>query len=435
MTRKRIQLGLIHVAVAMTLVPINSTLNRVMIKELALSATLVAVLASLPYFFSPIQVAIGSFADAHPLRGYRRSPYVLAGLLLCAVGVAFAPQAAFLMAENLPLGIVAGLLTFGAWGMGFNLASVSYFSLIAELFGERQRGRTIAVMWVMMIISIILTALVLSQMVEPYTPAGLERAFGVVAVAALGLGVLGLLGLEPRFTLASAGRQEYPWGTLVRFAWQNRQVRLFFVYLVILLAALLGQDILLEPFGAEAFGLSVRQTTRITSLWGACTLAAMVLAGALEARLPKRRVAIVGGWGALFGFATIVVSGSLHNTAIFYSGVVLLGLGTGLSTIANLSLMMDMTAAGKVGLFMGIWGMANAFSRLSGSVLGGALRDAVARLSGLPLLSYQVVFAIMAAIIFISLLLLRAVDVSAFRRQAEGEIPLAERAALVSDLG
>ena len=58
---KRIQLGLIHLAVAMTLVPINSTLNRVMIKELAFSASMVAVLASLPYLLSPIQVFIGSF--------------------------------------------------------------------------------------------------------------------------------------------------------------------------------------------------------------------------------------------------------------------------------------------------------------------------------------------------------------------------------------
>jgi Ca2+/Na+ antiporter len=61
---------LIHVAVAMTLVPINSTLNRVMIKELALSATIVAILASLPYLFSPIQVAIGSYSDRHPIFGF-----------------------------------------------------------------------------------------------------------------------------------------------------------------------------------------------------------------------------------------------------------------------------------------------------------------------------------------------------------------------------
>ena len=85
MLLKRLQLGLLHVAVAMTLVPINSTLNRVMIKELAISATLVAVLASLPYLFSPVQVAIGSYSDRHPIFGLRRTPYIFAGLF-CVSG-------------------------------------------------------------------------------------------------------------------------------------------------------------------------------------------------------------------------------------------------------------------------------------------------------------------------------------------------------------
>src|SRR5574338_393338 len=97
---KRIQLGLVHVAVAMTLVPINSTLNRVMIKELALSAALVATLASLPYLFSPIQVAIGAYSDRHPILGLRRTPYILAGRLLCVLGVAVSPQVAFLLSTN-----------------------------------------------------------------------------------------------------------------------------------------------------------------------------------------------------------------------------------------------------------------------------------------------------------------------------------------------
>ena len=92
MLLKRLQLGLIHVAVAMTLVPINSTLNRVMIKELAISATLVALLASLPYLFSPIQVAIGSYSDRHPIFGLRRTPYILAGLILCVLGVVVSPR-------------------------------------------------------------------------------------------------------------------------------------------------------------------------------------------------------------------------------------------------------------------------------------------------------------------------------------------------------
>ena len=84
---KRLQLGLLHVAVAMTLVPINSTLNRVMIHELAISATLVAALASLPYLFSPLQVAIGSYSDRHPIFGLRRTPYIFLGLILCVAGV------------------------------------------------------------------------------------------------------------------------------------------------------------------------------------------------------------------------------------------------------------------------------------------------------------------------------------------------------------
>ena len=167
MLRKRIQLGLIHVAVAMTLVPINSTLNRVMIKELAISATLVAIMASLPYLLSPIQVAIGSYSDRHPILQLYRTPYILFGLLLCVAGVVIAPQIAFLIAENFWLGLLVGILAFGAWGMGYNLAAVSYLSLASELSGEQGRGRTIAVMWFMMIAGIILTAVTLSRLVDP----------------------------------------------------------------------------------------------------------------------------------------------------------------------------------------------------------------------------------------------------------------------------
>jgi BCD family chlorophyll transporter-like MFS transporter len=363
MFRERIQLGLIHVAVAMTLVPINSTLNRVMIKELAISATLVAVLASLPYLFSPIQVIIGSFSDHHPVAGFRRSPYILLGLLLCVMGVTLSPLAAFLMTTNLIAGVALGVLAFGAWGMGYNFASVSYLALASELSGERGRGRTIAVMFFMMITSIILTAIGLSRMVDPYTPEALVRAFWAVGLAALIIGLLGLLRLEKRSQGTPNREEHYSWGTLTRFILDNHQARFFFAYLVILLAALLGQDILLEPFGGEAFGLTVQQTTRITSIWGVCVLAALITAGVLEGRLPKRRVAQAGGWVALVGFVLIAASGILVGQRIFYIGVVLLGVGTGLSTVSNLSLMLDMTTAGKVGLFIGAWGMANAFSR------------------------------------------------------------------------
>src|SRR5688500_1697854 len=109
----------------MTLVLIYSTLNRVMIFDLGVSKTLFTLLAIFPYLLSPIQVAIGSFSDRHPILGYRRTPYILAGLLLCVVGVAVSPQVAILISENFAVGLVAGILAFGMWGMGYNLSAVS----------------------------------------------------------------------------------------------------------------------------------------------------------------------------------------------------------------------------------------------------------------------------------------------------------------------
>jgi BCD family chlorophyll transporter-like MFS transporter len=433
MLLKRLQLGLIHVAVAMTLVPITSTLNRVMIKELAIPATLVAVLASLPYLFSPIQVAIGAFSDKHPLLGRRRTPYIALGLLLCVAGLALSPLAAFAFERGGWAGLALSLLAFGAWGMGFNFATVAYFSLASELSGEKGRGRTLAVMFFLMILSIIVTAIGLSRMLEPYSPAVLVRAFLTVAALALILGVIGLIGLEPRAASgmgAAAPRES--WADLARALTANRQARLFFFYLILMLAAILGQDILLEPFAAQAFGMTVRETTRITSIWGVCTLICLIAAGVLEGRMGKLTIARLGAVGAMAAFAIMVLSGFAAQSGVFYLGVALLGLATGLATVSNLSLMLDMTTAGQVGLFIGAWGMANALARLAGNILGGVARDAVTQIAHDPLTGYVFVFGAEAVMLFVSLLILRKIDVSAFRRHT-GQPSVIERAALASE--
>lgn len=431
---KRFQLGLIHVAVAMTLVPINSTLNRVMIKELSISATLVAILASLPYLFAPIQVAVGSYSDRHPIFGLRRTPYILVGLILCVAGLILSPTVAFLMADNLPLGILAGILAFGAWGMGYNLSAVSYLSLASELSGEKGRGKTIATMWFMMIAAIIATAIGISRMVDPYTPEALIRAFGYVAASALTLGLLGLIKLEPRSSSSSlnTASETYSIKQMMSAITANPVARIFFVYLLLLLAAILGQDVLLEPFGAQAFGMTVTQTTRITSIWGTFVLAAILIAGALEGRVAKKSIAQAGNLSALLGFVVIVISGFMAGKDIFYMGVTILGIGTGLSTVANLSLMFDLTVPGMVGLYIGAWGFSNALSRLTGSLLAGILRDLVDQITGQALSGYLVVFSIEALMLLIAAIMLTRIDVNKFKMNVE-EPSFVEKAALASN--
>ena len=427
---KRIQLGMIHMAVAMTLVPITSTLNRVMIHELGMAATLVAIMASVPYLFSPLQVAIGSYADRHPIFGLRRTPYILLGLLLCVVGLAVSPEIALLIVKNPPLGFFCAALGFGAWGMGYNFSTVSYLSLASELSGKEGRGKTVAIMWFMMIVSVIVTAISVGKMVKDYTPEALQNAFWVVSAVSLVIGLLGLIRLESRFrdeTLMPA--ENYTLKEMLDAILKSRQMTLFFWYLTLLLIALVGQDILLEPFAAERFGMTVEQTTRITSIWGTAVLATILVAGALERRVPRKLVAQIGNIGALGGFALILLSGFTASKAVFYTGAVLLGAGTGLSTVANLALMFELTIPGYMGLFIGAWGVSNALSRLVANMMAGIVRDVVSNVLHNTMAGYLVVFGIEIAILAVTIVLLVKIDVNAFQQQVD--IPSAlERAAL-----
>jgi BCD family chlorophyll transporter-like MFS transporter len=270
-------------------------------------------------------------------------------------------------------------------------------------------------------------------LLEPYSPQALLAAFQGVAVTALVLGLIGLIRLENRSSdrsLSLGDRQ--PWNRLFQVVRETPQVTRFFWYLILMLAAILGQDVLLEPYAAEAFAMPVNATTRITALWGICFLIALGIAGALENRIAKQAMVRIGGWGAIGSFVLIAVSGLFSSLGVFYLGVVLLGIATGIATVSNLSLMLDMTVPGKVGLFIGVWGMANAVSRLFGSVLSGVVRDLINQLARDPVIGYVVVFLLMAGLLLASLALLHSIDVSAFRRQA-AEPSLIERAAATND--
>lgn len=412
---KNIRLGFLHVAIAMTFVLINSVLNRIMIHDLGILASIVAVLVVLPYILSPAQVWIGQYSDTHPIFGYRRTPYIALGTLLALTGATLAPHAALALAHDPMIGVPLALLLFGMWGVGYNLAVVAYLSLASDMSTEQQRSRTVAIMWFMMIASVIVTAIVVGRALEPYSEERLFTVFLETGGVALVLALVGLIGLEPRRTervkQSRAGQV-----AAIRAVLDNPQARIFFVYLIMMLAAILGQDILLEPFGATAFGMNVRETTQLTAIWGGATLTALLLYGAVLSRwISKKRGAMIGGSIAATGFLLIALSGMISIEALFIPGILLLGFGTGIATTTNLALMLDMTTAEQVGLFIGAWGVADALARGVGTLLGGVMRDVISHMSGSAVSGYVSVFLIEALLLGISLVLLQRIDVTAFR--------------------
>lgn len=428
---KNVRLGLLHVAVAISFVAINGVLNRIMIYDLGILATIVAGLIVLPYLFSPAQVWLGQYSDTHPLFGYRRTPYIMAGILLTMAGMVLTPFAALLMADAFMWGLMLGVVAFGSWGIGYNLAVVSYLSLASDLSEEDQRSRTIAVMWFMMILSIIISALVLGRLLEPYSEAQLIRVFAYAALVALGLAGVGLIGLEPRYTTQKTQSRESQKAALAAVM-GNPQARLFFIYLVLMLAAILGQDVLLEPFGAEAFGMSVERTTQLTALWGVMTLIALLFYGFVLSRIMSKRTgAAMGGVIAAVGLVLIATSGAVGDVVLFQAGIATLGFGTGIATSTNLALMLDMTTPEQAGLFIGAWGVADAAARGVGMMLGSVVRDVMIRFSGDAVFAYVTVFTVEAAMLFISLVLLSRVNVVVFQNE---QPTLADLVAITGDV-
>ena len=89
-----LRLSLFQVSVGMALVLLIGTLNRVMIVELDVPASLVAVMVSLPVLFAPFRALIGFRSDTHrSALGWKRVPFIWRGTMLQFGGLAIMPFA------------------------------------------------------------------------------------------------------------------------------------------------------------------------------------------------------------------------------------------------------------------------------------------------------------------------------------------------------
>lgn len=432
--RRIIQLSAIHVGVSITVVPITGTLNRVMIADLQWSALWVSLLVSLPYLLSPLQVAVGSWADHHPLAGRRRSPWIVLGGLMAAFGGYFTAHAVTYITIHPLIGPLVTLSAFLVWGLGVNIASVSYLSLVTELTDEQPgwRNRAVSIMWTAMILSTIATGIGLSLLLEPFSFEALHTSFGVVWMVSSLLVLVGASNVEPpphAFSTRghSADNPMHAYKVLAG----NPTARRFFFYLLLVLVSIHAQDVLLEPFGAEVLGMPVAQTTRLASIWGVGVFVTLTGGLPLVRRMGKKAAANLGAWITAAAFGGIIVTGITHQVSAFMVAVLVLGLGGGLMTVSNLSFMLDMTVPDAAGLYMGAWGVANFAGQALGNIASGLLRDLVLNFTGLAALGYYLVFALEMVGLLAAVWLFRFISVEAFRRDAQ--MQLADVLALAGD--
>lgn len=426
-----LKIALPKVAVGWMFALLTIDFNRVAIVEMGVAAVVVTTLLSIHYFIAPFQVIAGRIADTRPLFGYRRTPYLIGASVVASLLFLALPSVTMAMGEGSSMATGAAVVLFVLFGLCMAVMADSYHSLIAETTSKETRGGVISVVWIVMILSTIIAAVVMNAVRPEFSPEAMQNLYNLTPPIVLGAVLLGVVGVERRLSpaeltrAASRARAMAPPGnplaSAARLVATNPQARWFFIFISCSIFALFLQESLIEVLGAEVFGAGIRETTRFQPIWGGGILLGMAVMGLLSAfrRVPKKTLTLVGCAAASAGFFLLGVIALLRLEFLLLPTLFVMGMCAGVFNVGALAMMMDMTVDGATGLYMGLWGTAQAMGMGGSAVAAGALHTSLIG-SGLlaPENAYWMIFSLEAIVLLGAAAVLTRVDVNAFQRCA-----------------
>jgi len=427
-----LRLSLFQVSVGMTMVLLNGTLNRVMIVELGVPTWLVALMIALPVLFAPARALIGHRSDHHrSLLGWRRVPYIWFGTLLQFGGLAIMPFALLLLSrpDDFVAGTIGGALAFLLAGAGLHTTQTAGLALATDLAPEDTRPRVVALLYVMLLAGMLLSAFAIGGALANFEPTRLVQVIQGAAVLAMALNLTALWKQEARNrerTVSAAPRPAFNqvWREFVAVP---RHLRLL-VAVGLGAAAFAMQDVLLEPYGGEILGLGVGATTALTGLWALGTLTGFALAGRSLARGGEpHRIAGMGGVAGMAAFLMVMFAAPLEAPLLLFTGAAAIGFGAGLFSVGTLVAAMALAKGGRSGIVLGAWGAVHASAAGLAILVGGVGRDliAAAALTGAfgPTLSGRATGYVSIYLVEVALLLLTLAVLGPLVRTREATAP------------
>jgi BCD family chlorophyll transporter-like MFS transporter len=186
------RLGLVQACLGAVVVTTTSTLNRVMVVELALPALLPGGLVALHYAVQMLRPHMGHGSDS----GSRRTPWIAGGMAVLAIGGWLAALATAWMASSPVAGILLAVAAFVLIGLGVGAAGTSLLVLLAKRVPPERRAAAATTVWLMMIVGFAVTAGVSGKLLDPYSAGRLLAVSGGVCVLAVVIAWAALWRLE-----------------------------------------------------------------------------------------------------------------------------------------------------------------------------------------------------------------------------------------------
>jgi BCD family chlorophyll transporter-like MFS transporter len=406
-----LRLALFQVSVGMVLVLLVGTLNRVMIVELKVPASLVAVMVAMPLVFAPFRALIGYRSDKHVSAiGWRRVPYIWMGSMIQFGGLAIMPFALLVLAgagqsAGAPawVGQVGAALAFLLAGAGLHITQTAGLALATDLAPLEDQPKVVGLMYVMLLAGMVISALLFGYLLRDFSPGALIRVIQGAAVFTLVLNVIAVWRQEtigaPRAAAQTDQDFVQAWSRFTKGEKAKR--RLIAVGLGTM--AFTMEDVLLEPFGGEILNLTVGVTTTLTATLALGGLAGFAWASrVLSQGFDPFRMAI---WGTFIGIpAFLFVIGSALTGAVwmFVIGTLLIGFGAGIFGHGTLTATMNLAPKDQAGLALGAWGAVQATAAGAAVALGGIIRDLVAHVTN-SATGYLSVYALEVVLLLITM--------------------------------
>lgn len=429
-----LRLALVQTALGAIVVLTTSTINRVMVIELALPAILPGALVALHHALQILRPGWGYGSDA----GGRRTPWIIGGMAALALGGVGAAVSISLMADHFAAGLVLAIAAFTLVGAGVGATGTSLLALLATSVAPDRRAPAATLVWLMMIAGFIVTTLVAGHFLDPFTPARLVMITSIVSIIAFSIATASIWGVEDRCAqvgVAQAQAQapaqtENPradFKVALKKVWAEQAARRFTIFIFVSMLAYSMQDLILEPFAGIVFGLTPGETTKISGIQNGGVFAGMLLVAVLAN--PRfgfgslKLWTIAGCLSSALALVALVSSAHAGDLALLKGAIFALGFSNGAYAVAAIGSMMALAGSGRAkseGLRMGIWGASQAIAFGVGGFAGTAAADVLRHVFASAPPAYSAVFLFEAGLFVISAALaVRAIG--GVREPAENE--------------
>lgn len=407
------RLGLVQAAIGAIVVITTSTLNRVLVVELALPAMIPGILVAIHYFVQVLRPRLGYGSDV----GGRRTPWIIGGMAVLGLGAIGASLATVLMASNLWLGIACAVVAFLAVGLGVGACGTTMLVLMSKGVAREKLAAAATVTWVMMIVGFIVTTVIAGKMLDPFSLTRLVEVTSTIVAGAFLLTCLAVFGVERPLLAALAvsggASASAPSGFMatLREVWAEPHSRRLASFVFVSMLAYSAQDLILEPFAGAIFGMTPGESTQLSGMMSAGTLVGMLLVALVctlgaRGRLGALRLWTIGGCVAsALMLVMLAIAGFVGPSWPLTPTVFLLGLANGGYAVAAIGSMMGLVGRGREareGTRMGLWGAAQALAFGIGGIAATGAVDLARALTGSLPAAYGSVFVAEAALFVVA---------------------------------